>query len=625
MNRNQLIVIVLIVVVVGAAGAYILLTPQVPTGVTFISETIGNPDYLDPAVNYETYGGGIHSNVYETLYTYEWDTLRTDPAVPLLATDVTISSDGKEYTFPLRQGVTFHDGTPFNASCVKFIFERLLAICDSSGPVWMIAEYIYGGPDIWHAVLDYGEGSPQHEGNWTAWVAANDAGTGGVTVVDDYTVKIKLEAAYGPWLSILAGAWCAMISPTYVENHGGVVVGSHNEWMDEHTCGTGPYMVTEWVVDERIVMERYENYWREADAKSQFPYAGSIDKIISKTNEDVSSRILNLKAGEAHHIYVPATHAFEFYNNVTPPDFATYDGRGQSVDAASFKVWAKYPTFSIAEIHFTMSETMNETTLNKVVKNPFYLMNVRKALCYAFNYQTGIDTILNGIGVQGEGPVPIGMFGHYTGEYPYEHDLEKAVEYWNAAMNDDDLDDILENCTYRIILYHNSGNEVRRKAQLLLKDSIQAMLDTEGCIQPSEELTIDVQGLEWSTYLHAAIDCKVGCWMIGWAPDFADPDNYVYPYVHSAGTFSGWARIDESPGWDAEEVDGWIADAAASTDEDERQQLYQDIQEAIINHAAYIWCFQTATLHVVRANVYNTHYVCNPMRWMAYYYHCYVT
>ena len=85
MQRNQLIAIVLIVVIVGSVGAYLLLAPPAVTGNSYVHETIGNPDFMDPHVNYETFGSWMHYNIYETLYTYEWDTAVTDPNVPLLA------------------------------------------------------------------------------------------------------------------------------------------------------------------------------------------------------------------------------------------------------------------------------------------------------------------------------------------------------------------------------------------------------------------------------------------------------------------------------------------------------------------------------------------------------------
>ena len=190
MQRNQIIAIVVVVIIVGSVGAYLLLAPPAPSGQTLVWETIGNPDYMDPHNNYESYGSWVAYNVYETLYTYEWDSLSTDPTVPLLAEDLEVSSDGLNYTFTLRQGITFHDGTPFNASAVQYNFERMLGTFDPSGPVWMIAEPILGGGDIEGAVYD--ENTTLHEELWDAWCAANADGTGAVIVLSDYVVRVRL-------------------------------------------------------------------------------------------------------------------------------------------------------------------------------------------------------------------------------------------------------------------------------------------------------------------------------------------------------------------------------------------------------------------------------------------------
>lgn len=619
MNRNQMIAVVVIIIVVGGAGAYILLQPPAPTGQTLVLETYGNPDYMDPHSNYETAGSLVAFNVYETLYTYEWKTLRTDPVEPLLAEGLTISSDGKTYTFTLRQGVTFHDGTPFNASCVQYNFERMLGVFDPGGPVWMVAEPILGGQAIEDAV--FGDNLTLHTSLWNQWVADNAAGTGAVNVIDEFTVEIKLAFAYSPFLAAITYQVGGMMSPSWVESLGGIVVGSHDETIDVETMGTGPYMVTEWTVDERVVLTRNTNYWRAAASKALFPFSGAIDDVVIKINEDENSRILNIKAGTADIVTVNPSSASLVYNNVTPPDFALNDGTTQAL-TTDIKVWAKYPSFSIADIHFTMSDTVNETTLGRVVENPFRLKNFRKALSHALDYETVIDTITQGFGIPGQGPIPQGMFGHNYSAYQYPYDLEMAKTFWNAAMADDGLEAILSNNSYRLIFYYNTGNEVRRKTQLLLKDGLTAMLELAGVTQPGTALTIDVVGLEWSTYIHAAIDGEVGCWMIGWAPDYADPDNYVGPYVKSTGTYAYWARIAESTGWDEATVDGWIVDASKSTDEAERIALYGKVQDAIIEHAGYIWVYQYTTLIVTGANLFNAKYAANPMNFY-YFFHMY--
>ena len=610
MERNQLIAIVVIVIVIGGAGVFFLLPPPAPTGQTLVYETYGNPDYMDPHNNYESFGSMVHYNIYETLYTYEWDTLRTDPVVPLLAEDLVISADGETYTFTLRQGITFHDGTPFNASCVQYNFERMLGTFDPSGPVWMVAEPILGGQAIEDAVFD--ENLTLHTTLWNAWVAANAAGTGAVNVIDEFTVEVKLAYAYSPFLAAITYAVGSMISPSWVESLGGIVVGSHDLTIDEETCGTGPYMLDEWTIDERVVMSRNEDYWRTSASKAQFPFSGAVDEVVIKINEDENSRILNVKAGTADIVTVNPSSASLVYNNVTPSAFGVNDGTAQT-DDTTLKVWAMYPSFSIASVHFTMSDTMNETTLQRVVENPYRLKNVRKSLSHALDYQTVIDNVAQGFGTQGQGPVPLGMFGHNDTAYQYPYDLTMAQTFWNAAMADDGLEAILSNNSYRLVFYYNSGNEVRRKTQLLLKDGLTAMLALAGSTQPGTALTIDVVGLEWSTYLAAARAQEVGCWMIGWAPDYADPDNYVGPYVKSTGAYAYWGRLADSTGWDAPTIDALITDAAQTTVEADRIAIYGQVQDAIIEHAAYIWVYQSLTLTVTRSNVFGAQFNANPM------------
>ncbi len=615
MERNQLLAIVVVVVIVGAAGAYILLQPTPPTEQTIVWETIGNPNYMDPHVNYESFGSWIHYNVYETLYTYEWDSMATEPTQPLLATDLTISGDGKTYTFELREGVTFHDGTPFNASSVKYNFERVLAVFDPGGPAYMISGPIKGGSAIEDAVYGYGAGSDQHVGNYTAWKAANDAGTGAINVVDDYTIEIVLEYPYAPFLPIITYAVGAIISPTFIEANGGIEIGSHNEVLDEETCGTGPYMVTEWEIDDHITLELYDNYWREADARAQFPFAGAAETIIINTVDDVNSRILNIEAGVSDGTYWPTSHADQVYDNEsTTPAFENNDGTIQSTNP-NLKVWAKYPTYTLASIHFLLSETYEVG--GNVLKNPFYLKDLRQAASYAFDYDTYIDNVVNGHGVKGQGPIPIGMFGHDDDAFQYPYDIDTAVDKWNDAMTAG-LDDILENCSYTIDLFFNEGNEVRRKGMLLLKDGLHAILNSTAAELPAEDLIINVQGVEWSSYIGRLVAGNMQSFMIGWAPDYADPSNFIAPYVHSTGTFSGFQHISESPGWNATAMDAKIKDAARSTDASERITLYEEIQDAIIVHAAYIWVYQPTVFHVERVEMNG--YQFNPMH-DVYFYH----
>ncbi len=615
MERNQIIAIGLVVVIVASAvGVYIYMTtPKGTPPNTLIWETIGNPEYLDPHIDYESFGSWISYNVYETLYTYDFDSADANPTVPLLAENYTVSADGLNWTFHLRQGIRFHDGTPFNASCVKYNFERVLAIFDGWGPAWMFAEPILGGQAIEDAVYEFGEGSPQHVGNFTAWKEANDAGTGAIIVLDDYTIRFRLAYPYAAFLAAITYEVGAIISPTWIEANGGVVIGEHNEVVSKETCGTGPYKVTVWKPDEYIQLDLVPNYWRAASAKTTHPYAGNITRVIIRTNEDANSRILNLKAGTSDVGYWPVDHANEIWNRVNG---SNGDGKLKS-KIPNLKLWCQEPTFDVMFLGFNMNEYLNVS--GTIVKSPFVIKELRESLSYAFNYQAFITNVLNGFGQQAQGPIPVGMFGHDDSLFMYEYDIEMAVAKWNAAM-DAGLDTILANMSYRLVIYYNSGNTNREKACLLLKDGINAILADPAATQPNQTLVIDVVGLEWANYLYQVRNRQLPLFFLGWAPDYADPDNYVGPFVKSTGTFPMRIGLAGSEGWNATKVDGWISEAAQTTNTTRRLELYKLIQAEIVEHTAYIWAYQAQSFHVEASYMFG--YQFNPMH-DAYLYHYY--
>ena len=114
--------------------------PKDPT--TFVVATIGEPETLDPALAYETAGGEIIQNVYETLVFYDGEA--TDKFVPMLAESWEVSADGTVYTFKIRSGVKFHDGADLTASDVAYSFQRGLLFGGYHGPQWLLAEPFFG-------------------------------------------------------------------------------------------------------------------------------------------------------------------------------------------------------------------------------------------------------------------------------------------------------------------------------------------------------------------------------------------------------------------------------------------------------------------------------------------------
>lgn len=93
---------------------------------TYIEQTIGDIDTLDPVQAYDTASGQLIENVYETLYSYAGDSVTEYE--PRLATDYQVSDDNLTYTFTLRDGVTFHSGNAFSCKDVEYSFQRALVV-----------------------------------------------------------------------------------------------------------------------------------------------------------------------------------------------------------------------------------------------------------------------------------------------------------------------------------------------------------------------------------------------------------------------------------------------------------------------------------------------------------------
>ncbi|MCL5068531.1 MAG: ABC transporter substrate-binding protein, partial [Thaumarchaeota archaeon] len=213
-GRNALIIVAVVIVIILAVGAYAAMslgtsstssqttsqtsssTSQTSTSsqtghTTQTSTTTSSsinyqpitwemqskPLSLDPAVPYESWSGSIIENLYEPLLWYNQTSSQT---IPWLAQSYNVSADGLSYTFTLRQGITFCDGTSFNASAVKFSIDREILMDVPSSLV-----YNFGAGGLAGASQYIASNKTQADAN--AYLAAD-----GVTVDGPYTVTFHL-------------------------------------------------------------------------------------------------------------------------------------------------------------------------------------------------------------------------------------------------------------------------------------------------------------------------------------------------------------------------------------------------------------------------------------------------
>jgi len=177
------------------------------------------PRTLDPADNYELAGLNIIYNVAESLYTYEVGTTEIEP---LLATALPeISADGLTYTIPVREGVTFHDGTAFNAKAMEFSLQRFIE--NGGKPAFLLGDVIES-----------------------------------VEATADYELKITLQQPFAAFPALLAFPGACAVSPQAYKIGAG-------EFTPNQLVGTGKYKLNQFKSDS-ISLNANENYWGEQAA-----------------------------------------------------------------------------------------------------------------------------------------------------------------------------------------------------------------------------------------------------------------------------------------------------------------------------------------------------------------------
>ena len=229
------------------------------SGGTFLFGRGGDSVGLDPALEEDGESFKVCDNIYDTLIHYKDGSTEIEPG---LATKWESSEDGLSWTFSLRKGVTFHDGTPFNSEAVLFSLNR-----------------------------QHEKKHPYHnvEGSYTYWVATGLAEiVDEITAIDDHIVKITLKSPYAPFLYAIAITPFSIVSPTAVKEKG-------NNYSN-HPVGTGPFIFQQWDRGDKIVLKANENYWGGRP---------NVDRVIFLSIPDNSVRLIELQQGNLHAMEFP--------------------------------------------------------------------------------------------------------------------------------------------------------------------------------------------------------------------------------------------------------------------------------------------------------------------------------
>jgi peptide/nickel transport system substrate-binding protein len=284
------------------AAAYVPTTaPEPKAGGTLVWASTPDPDTLDPHGTVSSWVANQYYNLYDTLV---WRGPNQD-IYPGLAKDWEVSEDGTTYTFYLRDDVTFHDGTPFNAEAVKFNFDRIEAETAVRAAGRAAAHDLIGPYES-------------------------------TEVVDEFTAAVHFSEAYPAFLDAVSAHYLSIVSPTAVEKWG-------DEFMN-HPVGTGPFMFEEFVPGERLTLVRNPDYnWAPPFMDHQGP--AYLDEVVHLFIEEDTTRAAVLENGEAQLISRPSADDAMRFN--ADPNYVLLTGSAPGLPHVLLPNANKYPTDDI--------------------------------------------------------------------------------------------------------------------------------------------------------------------------------------------------------------------------------------------------------------------------------------
>jgi len=435
---------------------------------------------MDPANAYDFHTWEIFYNIYQGLLKYPPG--KTD-LVPGLAESYEIGAGGKEYTFKLREGLKFTDGTPFDASAVKWSIDRVIAL--AGDPSWLVTDFVAS-----------------------------------VEVVDKYRVKFILKNPVAYFPSLVASVPYYPVNPNIYPVD--KVVRDPSELKGGKLVGLGPYEAVSFKRDQEIVMEANPYYYGEKPKN---------DRVVIRYFADATTMRLAIEKGELD---------FAF-KTINPSDINDLEKSTKIQTIKARGPYIRYMCF--------LCDTP-----------PFNDKVLRQAVAAAINRPPLLDKVFLGQNAPLYSMVPMDMWSHIDAFKTIHGDgnINKSRRLLATRGYSEDK-------PFSFDLWytpsHYGDTEVDMAA--VLKDQLEA----------TGMMKVNVKSAEWATYRDNWKNKAMPAYLLGWYPDYIDPDNYTAAFAGTAGS-KGLGIYFSDPAWDQKFVEG-----QTETDFTKRTAIYAEIQQ----------------------------------------------
>lgn len=351
-----------------------------------------------------------------------------------------------------------------------------------------------------------------------AWMVTGILDGESVKATGERTITMTLKKPFAPLLSVLP--WMFVVNSAEVEANKGSDDGQ--AYLLANVAGSGAFTLGRTRPGDLYELIRVKDDWHQGGNLQ-----GAIWKIV---REQATARLM-LQRGQVHVALEMFAEDMEALKDL--PDIV----RIMEPDYRSFSI------------------KMN------TAKGPLADKNLRKAISYAYNYQSMLDAA--GPAKLMSGPLPEGMFGHAPDLQVYRQDMDKAREFLAQSEYKDG--------GFTLSVAHAAGYENQRRWCLILLESLKAL-----------NIELDIRPTVWPDIVAMAKspDTMPNFFCVFQSANYADPDNTAFAGYHSSRNGQWQNPVYKNP-----DVDKLIEDARAEIDQTKRAELYKRFQEAVIEDA----------------------------------------
>ncbi len=524
---------------------------------TLVLQQASDTPTLDPTANYDTGSSNIIENIYETLWTYKGSSLRD--LEPVLATAMpTFTNGGKTLVVNLRKNVKFHSNNTFSCADAEYTFERNLVTNSAESGNWFLAESLLGS-------------SANANDDKTLTFAKIDKA---VECNAQGQLVFTLPKADPAFLAKLAFSGQSILDKQWAIKQG-EWDGTEKTWKDwvgkdlqgsnlsKNPSGTGAYMLVSRDANA-ILLKAFPGYWGPQP---------SIKNVILQKVPELAARQQAFLRGDADLIEAGSRANIEEQLK-GKPGVVVVDNLPNTAATAVF-----------------MNENIKDPAVlgsgkldgNGIPANFFSDANLRRAFAYSFDYAQYIKDVLQGKGKQRTMLLPDSFPGYDAKVNTYTFDAAKAKAYFQKAWGGQ----VWKN-GFTLSASYRAGSVTSQTALEILKKNVEAL---------NPKFKFNLQAKQWSELLNDSKAGKAPMLVVGWAPDYADPDNFMYTFYSSNGYY--FPRSN----WKDAAVDKWLEQARTTVNTAQRNKLYSQVGKRAYEQSPYILVPAGVALYAARDNL----------------------